>query len=403
MRLRHIAQINPATPEFERMPSHALVPFLPLEAVWPGAGLDTSRRRPKGEVVVGYTRFLQGDVLVPKITPTFQADRTVIAYPLEGGVGAGTTELHVVRPSPRIEPRYVRYLLSSKPFLDKGEASMIGVAGQKRVPDTCLRDLAVPVTDPSLQGAIADFLDDETAQIERLVRHKLHLADLLAERAQAARSRWWSSEASSVGLVSLRRLGARIEQGWSPTCDSEPAELGQWGVLKTSAVTGGRFDPTQNKRLPIGTSPDPRWLVREGDLLVVRGSGSAASVGAVAVAYPGDQTLTISDLIYRVRGLRGGRPEFFAETLRAPQVRQQIRSTIRTDAGQTLKLRSDDVRDLLVPAVAPGDMDSSIASVKAALSRITRAQEQIHRHIQLLLERRRALITAAVTGKLKGA
>ncbi len=179
--LRRKALINPATPEFDRLPDAALVSFIPLEAVW-ASGLDVSRHRTKGEVAAGYTRFLEGDILVPKITPTFQADRTTIASGIEGGVGAGTTELHVVRVGPQAEPRYVRYLLSSRPFLHGGEARMIGVAGQKRVPDEWLRDLSVPVVSLSKQRAIADFLETETARIDALITKKRRLANVLSER-----------------------------------------------------------------------------------------------------------------------------------------------------------------------------------------------------------------------------
>lgn len=181
-RLRHVAAVNPPTPEFDRLPDEAAVSFLPLEAIWPGGDLDTSRRRPRHEVSVGYTRFREGDVLLPKITPTFQADRTVVVSGLEGGIGAGTTELHIVRVAPAADARYIRYLLSSKPFLDEGEASMFGVAGQKRVPDSCVRDLVVPVAERPRQRAIADYLDAETARIDALIDNKRRMVELLEER-----------------------------------------------------------------------------------------------------------------------------------------------------------------------------------------------------------------------------
>ncbi len=79
--LRHLASVNPSTPDFDRLRPDTLVAFIPLEAV-SASGLDTSRRRPKEEVASGYTRFLEGDILVPKITPTFQSDRAVIAMGL---------------------------------------------------------------------------------------------------------------------------------------------------------------------------------------------------------------------------------------------------------------------------------------------------------------------------------
>jgi type I restriction enzyme, S subunit len=74
VRLRQLVTVNPPTPQFDRLRDDAEVPFLPPEAVWPGDHFDPSRRRRKGDVSVGYTRFIEGDILLPKITPTFQAD-----------------------------------------------------------------------------------------------------------------------------------------------------------------------------------------------------------------------------------------------------------------------------------------------------------------------------------------
>jgi type I restriction enzyme S subunit len=185
VRLRHVAAVNPPTPEFELLPDTAEFPFFPLEAIWPGDRLVTTRHQCKAAVSSGYTRFREGDILLPKITPTFQADRTVIANGLEGGVGAGTTELHVVRAGPDADVRYLRYLLSSKNFLDEGEASMIGVAGQKRVPDDYLRNLTVPVVHLHQQRAIADYLDRETAHIDGLIERIDRQVALLRERRQA--------------------------------------------------------------------------------------------------------------------------------------------------------------------------------------------------------------------------
>jgi restriction endonuclease S subunit len=183
-RLRHLAKINPATPGFDRVSDGALISFAPLEAVW-SDGLDLSRKKAKSEVSTGYTRFQEGDIVVPKITPTFQADRATIAFGVDGGVAAGTTELHVVRVNPGVDRRYVRYLLSSREFLVGGEAEMIGVAGQKRVPDAWLRDFRVPILDVERQRVIADFLDRETARIDAITVTLERQIVLLRERRQA--------------------------------------------------------------------------------------------------------------------------------------------------------------------------------------------------------------------------
>ena len=53
---------------------------------------------------------------------------------LKNGIGFGTTEFHVVRPKPALDNYYLYYLTRSYPFRTKGEANMIGSAGQKRIP-----------------------------------------------------------------------------------------------------------------------------------------------------------------------------------------------------------------------------------------------------------------------------
>jgi hypothetical protein len=219
---------------------------------------------------------------------------------------------------------------------------------------------------------------------------------LLDERLQAIRAEWWARWAEASGTAPLAHLGARIEQGWSPQCDSAAAEPTEWGVLKTSAVSGNEFSATENKRLPDDVPVQRRWQVRDGDLLVVRGSGSVRSVGAVAVASPGDRLLTISDLLYRVRGLEGP-PEFFAEALRAPQVRQLVESSIRTDVGQTLKLRSSDVTGLPIPAVALDRRSNAIDELQASLSTTSRLRELQGRQLDVILEHRKSVISAAVS------
>lgn len=180
-RLRFVAEINPAVPGWEEIPDDKPLTFLPLEAVWPRL-MDYSRQRPKVRVTSGYTRFCEGDVIVPKITPTFQADRSTLVTGMPTAIGTGTTELHVIRPSSMIEPRYLDYLVSSRPFLLGGEACMIGVAGQKRVPDQWIRDFPVPVTVLASQRAIADYLDTETNRIDTLITKKRQAIDLLNER-----------------------------------------------------------------------------------------------------------------------------------------------------------------------------------------------------------------------------
>lgn len=284
LRLRYLANINPSTPEFEAASDPTEVTFVPLESVWPRA-FDVCRTRPKSEVAVGYTRFRDGDVLVPKITPTFEADRSTIARGLLNGFGAGTTELHVVRPGPGVDGRYVSYLMSSHPLLKGGEAEMIGVAGQKRVPDAWLRDLLVPVADLARQGAIADFLDTETDRLDALVMKKRRMSALLQER------RWESFlgrvDAACDELVPLRRGLAFLTDGpFGSAFSSDEYSNDGVGVIRLGNIGFAEFRSRDLAHLPSERfSEFQRHEVREGDLLIA-GLGDARNHAGRACVAP---------------------------------------------------------------------------------------------------------------------
>ena len=265
------------------------------------------------------------------------------------------------------------------------------------------RDLAydqkIPLPPLAEQRAIADYLDAETARIDALIAKKQQLIHLLEERLKSFLETWSGELGLRFGSISLRRLCSGVEQGWSPVCDGVPATADEWGVLKTSAISPRRFAPAENKKLPEGVEPERRWQVRDGDLLMSRGSGSLSRVAAACVADVGDRLLTISDLVYRVRLNKGVDPGLTAALLGSPGARRQIESSIRTDAGQTLKVRGDDLLDIQIPNLLTLEQRSAMLELETAVQKAMASTALLARQISLLTERRQALITAAVTGE----
>lgn len=413
-RLRHVAAVNPPTPEFDRLPDEAAVSFLPLEAIWPGGDLDTSRRRPRHEVSVGYTRFREGDVLLPKITPTFQADRTVVVSGLEGGIGAGTTELHIVRVAPAADARYIRYLLSSKPFLDEGEASMFGVAGQKRVPDSCVRDLVVPVAERPRQRAIADYLDAETARIDAVIDKKRRMVELLEDRHKAysmhlvlgdsnatvskpSRSGIYRAVPRSWAETSLRHLNCEVQTGpFGSQLHADDYVPDGWPVVNPTNLIGGVIAATSNMTISEDKKTAlSRHTLREGDIVFAR-RGEMGRAGMVGPAEAGWVCGTGS---LRLR-LKDGHlvPEFLKLLLETTPAREYFRLA---SVGSTMEnLNSAILRDfpILIP---PRYEQQVIVGLIRRMRRVIDAlRAQLESQMILSIERRRALITAAVTGEL---
>lgn len=70
--------------------------------------------------------------------------------------------------------------------------------------------------------------------------------------------------------ICLGNLALRSDAGWSPQCLGEPRAGDRWGVLKVSAVSWGKFEPEQNKALPMGLEGRLELEVKAGDFLLSR-------------------------------------------------------------------------------------------------------------------------------------
>ena len=122
--------------------------------------LHETEARPWRDIKSGFTQFAEGDVGVAKITPCFENGKSTVFQNLSNGIGAGTTELHVVRPLCGVAPRYVLLFLKSPRFLREGEATMTGTAGQKRLPRSFFENCPFPLPPLAEQARIVARVDE---------------------------------------------------------------------------------------------------------------------------------------------------------------------------------------------------------------------------------------------------
>ena len=184
-RLRFVVETGATKGDVRGLDPETEVSFIPMEAVGEYGGLDLDTTKPLSEVVDGYTYFGNGDVIVAKITPCFENGKGSLVSGLRNGLGFGTTELHVLRPSVQVDARFLLYLTFSDHFRRIGAASMYGAGGQKRISDDFIRNFHHPLPSLSEQCAVAAFLDRETAKIDALAAGKERLIELLQEKRTA--------------------------------------------------------------------------------------------------------------------------------------------------------------------------------------------------------------------------
>lgn len=250
------------------------------------------------------------------------------------------------------------------------------------------------------QRRIAEFLDGRVSRIDSIISARRRQADLIALSFASIRSDYIERDFVEFAGAPVRRFVANVEQGSSPAASDRPAGLGEWGVVKTSAIKFGSFHPDMNKALEPDAVIDPNLEVKDGDLLVTRGSGSSALVGDVAVARldRGGPRLLLSDLTYRLRTPTAS-PDYLAQCLLSSQVRADLGSRVRQGTGPA-KARGEDILNLRVPAASPVAQRRTTEAIQEARIKMRLTTTGLEHSIALLSEYKQSLITAAVTGEL---
>jgi type I restriction enzyme S subunit len=310
----------------------------------------------------------------------------------------------VARADRRIaEPKYMYYWLSSTPFQDYIYSALtVGATNQIELHRERLAGSPVALPAIDEQRRIANFLDAETARIDHLTKLRDSQLKSLGVRMENYLSQLADDLCIRYGMVRVRHVLQKIEQGWSPQCEDRLSSFGEWGVVKSGCVNGGVFDITQHKTLPAAIAPVLRYRLRAGDLLMSRASGSVDLIGSIAVL-PVDlpPNLLLCDKVYRLRMDRTRMsPPFVALMLRTHRVREQIKLGISGADGMANNLPTATVTNLPIPDVPLAEQSHIVNDLQDRQSAIREARLMLENQLSLLAERRQALLTAVVTGQI---
>ena len=161
VRLSNVVQVNPKND----VPDNTLAAFIPMERI-DATYLSsfTYSERKWGDIKSGFMHFADGDVAFAKITPCFQNRKSMILKGLPNGVGAGTTELKVLRPyAETIDREYLLFFLESSYFVE--EATFKGTANQQRIISGYMENKLFPLPSLSEQRRIAEKIKESYMRI----------------------------------------------------------------------------------------------------------------------------------------------------------------------------------------------------------------------------------------------
>ena len=166
VRLGDVVKVNPRN----RAKDDIEVAFMPM-AMLDGEYKNSFKFDVKkwSEIKQGFTHFAENDVVFAKITPCFQNRKSAIIKDIPNKIGAGTTELHVLRTyANHIELKYLLYFVKNPSFIQDGVATFTGTAGQQRISTDFVKEYLFPLPPLAEQRRIVEKLDKILPQLEQL-------------------------------------------------------------------------------------------------------------------------------------------------------------------------------------------------------------------------------------------
>ena len=367
-----------------------------------GAEVDRTQVR-EGDVLFSITAYLGSVAVVPS------------------DLGKAFVSQHValVRPTKRqCMSAWIGYVALS--HVGKTHLETTGYGGTKvqlSLADVTTMPVLVPPGDE--QSRLVGFLDRETAKIDALVAEQEQLITLLKEKRQAVISHavtkgldplvpmkdsgveWLGAVPDHWGVGRIKHVVASFEQGWSPQCESFPVESeSDWGVLKVGCVNGGIFKPEENKALPPNLTAMPELGVCLGDLLISR-ANTRELVGSAAVVLADRQNLLLCDKLYRLRLKQSlCLPGFLSLFLSTELARGQIELAATGASSSMVNIAQSTILEMSVPLPPVTEQATLLSTVEQRTLEQDQLIGEAVLSIELLRERRSALISAAVTGQI---
>ena len=217
-----------------------------------------------------------------------------IAYKISGKSWVNN-HAHVLKAKQYYSQNFIFYSLEHKDI-----QSFIVGGTRAKLNQTALRSiqLSVPnkIEEQTQIAAILSTIDLAITQTEAIIAKQQRIKtglmqDLLTkgidENGNIRSEATHEFKDSSIGRIpveweveNLGQVISSITSGWSPNCDSSPAAIDEWAILKTTAVVWSGYDPDENKKLPSGLHGIESIAVQLDDILITRKTSSKPSLAS---------------------------------------------------------------------------------------------------------------------------
>ncbi|GJA80934.1 restriction modification system DNA specificity domain-containing protein [Aeromonas caviae] len=313
-----------------------------------------------------------------------------------------------------VDDGFLWYLIQSNGFKQQVSLAATGTAQLNISSDQVGNTLVSWPVSLLEQNIIAAFLDYETARIDRLIAQQQRLIELLKEKRQAVISHAvtkglnpnapmkdsgveWLGQVPEHWVVTraknLFKFITSGSRGWAEYYADEGELFFRIANLTRDTIRP-KLESIQFVKPPTGAEGE-RSRIRSGDLLI----SITADLGSVCVA---DDTVTGGYVSQHVALARPNdlveSSDWLAYFVLSDSSKEQLLGS--GYGGTKLQLSLEDVRELWVVQPPCAEQEKISIFLLEKLERYETLMTNAQNQIWLLQERRTALISAAVTGKI---
>jgi len=210
----------------------------------------------------------------------------------------------------------------------------------------------------------------------------------------------WELKRLSDCLETLKS-GKKAERGWSPQCLSHPSpNENVWGVLKTTSIQMGEFQPEYNKELPESLEAKSGLEVNSGDFLVTT-TGPRNRCGIVCHVKKTRKKLIFSGKILRFRVNENViLPNWLMYLLMSPEYQSTLDKMKVGTSDSSVSIGNQQILDLEIPVPPIDEQFKIVNHLEDHLSRLSAALVDVKQARVKAAQFRRSLLQAAFTGNL---
>jgi len=329
--------------------------------------------------------------------PVFAGYHTVVVRPDEGGFA-----------------RFLAYVLDSLEYRTQVRTAVKGVKVFS-ITQAILRNTNVWLPSFSEQKQIAKFLDHETAKVDTLIEKQQQLIKLLKEKRQAVISHavtkdlnpnapmkdscveWLGDVPAHWEVSKLGFYAIKIGSGKTPRGGADIYQDAGVLFLRSQNIYDEGLRISKNEAVFISNDIHEEMKgtkVLGGDVLLNITGGSIGRTCLVPKDFVG---ANVNQHVCILR-FNSDFNEFFSYVLKSHLIKEQIDSC--QTGGNREGMNFDQISGLIVCIPPKNERLEIIESIKSAIKRFDKLESKSNNAIRLIKERRTALISAAVTGKI---